>query len=77
VQVVFKTAYHVVESFGFPLPVLVTEALTFADRKLRNHTNNVTFKALHVTCILNKKLKPILKYNFDGHSIEEIILGLK
>lgn len=32
VQVVFKTAYHVVESFGFPLPVLVTEALTFADR---------------------------------------------
>jgi nuclear pore complex protein Nup133 len=33
-QVVFKTASHVVESFGFPLPVLVTEALTFADRKL-------------------------------------------
>jgi nuclear pore complex protein Nup133 len=34
VQVVCKTAYHVVENFGFPLPVLVTEALTFADRKL-------------------------------------------
>jgi nuclear pore complex protein Nup133 len=33
-QVILKTAYHVVESFGYPLPVLVTEALTFADRKL-------------------------------------------
>ncbi|XP_069672597.1 nuclear pore complex protein Nup133 isoform X3 [Periplaneta americana] len=32
VQVVCKTAYHVVEGFGFPLPVLVTETLTFADR---------------------------------------------
>ncbi|XP_021913246.1 nuclear pore complex protein Nup133 [Zootermopsis nevadensis] len=32
VQVVFKTAYHIVESFGSQLPVLVTEALTFSDR---------------------------------------------
>ncbi|KAJ9592509.1 hypothetical protein L9F63_015826, partial [Diploptera punctata] len=32
VQVVCKTPYHIVESFGFPPPVLVTEALTFADR---------------------------------------------
>lgn len=32
VQVICKTACHVVESFGPPLPVLVTEALTFIDR---------------------------------------------
>ncbi|XP_012252662.2 nuclear pore complex protein Nup133 [Athalia rosae] len=32
VQVICKTACHVVESFGSSLPVLVTEALTFIDR---------------------------------------------
>ncbi|XP_046481627.1 nuclear pore complex protein Nup133 isoform X1 [Neodiprion pinetum] len=32
VQVICKTAGHVVESFGPSLPVLVTEALTFVDR---------------------------------------------
>lgn len=32
VQVICRTASHVVESFGSSLPVLVTEALTFVDR---------------------------------------------
>ncbi|XP_012274831.1 nuclear pore complex protein Nup133 [Orussus abietinus] len=32
VQVICRTANHVVESFGSSLPVLVTEALTFIDR---------------------------------------------
>ncbi|XP_067007277.2 nuclear pore complex protein Nup133 [Anabrus simplex] len=31
-QVVFRTPYHVVETFGVPLPVLVTDALTFSER---------------------------------------------
>lgn len=33
VQVVFKTNQNSVERFGQPLPVLITETLTFADRK--------------------------------------------
>ncbi|KAK9884080.1 hypothetical protein WA026_005018 [Henosepilachna vigintioctopunctata] len=33
VQVIFKTQHNFVERFGQPLPVLITEALTFADRK--------------------------------------------
>ncbi|XP_044746474.1 nuclear pore complex protein Nup133 [Coccinella septempunctata] len=33
VQVVFKTHHNSVERFGQPLPVLITETLTFADRK--------------------------------------------
>nr|XP_012233561.1 PREDICTED: nuclear pore complex protein Nup133 [Linepithema humile] len=32
VQVICRTQSHTVESFGSPLPVLVTEALTFVDR---------------------------------------------
>ncbi|OAD54862.1 hypothetical protein WN48_06062 [Eufriesea mexicana] len=32
VQIICKTLNHVVESFGFSLPVLVTEALTFVDK---------------------------------------------
>ncbi|XP_043529238.1 nuclear pore complex protein Nup133 [Frieseomelitta varia] len=32
VQIICKTASHVVESFGSSLPVLVTEALTFVDK---------------------------------------------
>lgn len=32
VQIICKTQNHIVESFGSPLPVLVTEALTFVDR---------------------------------------------
>jgi hypothetical protein len=39
--------------------------------------NNLTFKALHLTCIPQEKLKPIQSNNFGGYSIEEIILGLK
>lgn len=33
VQIIHKTLYNYVERFGQPLPVLVTEALTFVDRK--------------------------------------------
>lgn len=33
VQVIARTRYHDVKAFGLPLPVLVTEALTFADSK--------------------------------------------
>ncbi|KAG5319781.1 NU133 protein, partial [Acromyrmex heyeri] len=32
IQVICRTQNHVVENFGSPLPVLVTEALTFVDR---------------------------------------------
>ncbi|KYQ46946.1 hypothetical protein ALC60_14035 [Trachymyrmex zeteki] len=32
IQVICRTQSHVVENFGSPLPVLVTEALTFVDR---------------------------------------------
>lgn len=32
IQIVCKTPYHTVESFGLSLPVLVTEVLTFSDR---------------------------------------------
>ncbi|XP_039283480.1 nuclear pore complex protein Nup133 [Nilaparvata lugens] len=31
VQIIHRTAHHIVESFGLPLPVLVTEALKFSD----------------------------------------------
>lgn len=34
VQVITRTRNHDVKSFGMPLPVLVTEALTYADSKL-------------------------------------------
>ncbi|KAK7459695.1 hypothetical protein BaRGS_00038967 [Batillaria attramentaria] len=33
-QIVDDTSHHRVESFGVPLPVLITEALTLADRTL-------------------------------------------
>lgn len=31
--VICKTLYHTVESYGVPVPVQVTEALAFSDRK--------------------------------------------
>ena len=30
-QILYKSLHNTVESFGLPLPVLVTETLTFAD----------------------------------------------
>lgn len=36
-QIIHKTPHNYVERFGQPLPVLVTEALTFADRKLSTY----------------------------------------
>lgn len=37
VQIIFKTPYNYVERFGEPLPVLVTEALTFIDSEYLCH----------------------------------------
>lgn len=34
VQIVLKSTHNYVERFGQPLPVLVTEALTFAESKI-------------------------------------------
>jgi len=39
VQVICRTQNHLVESFGSPLPVLVTEALTFVDRNIAVSVN--------------------------------------
>ena len=37
IQVVTKTPYNIMETYGVSLPVQVTEALTFADSKWQCH----------------------------------------
>lgn len=38
-QILSKTQYNTVESYGQPLPVMVTEALTFANNTHRYSVN--------------------------------------